>query len=61
MYAPIRLVGNRLLDKKGNLFTEETFLDFKLWESTLVISFVTLAVVLLLAHWIFGVPLKRAK
>jgi hypothetical protein len=61
IYAPIRLVGNRLLDKKGNEFTKETYLDFKIWESTLVISFATLALVILLAHWFFGVSLNQKK
>jgi hypothetical protein len=61
IYAPIRLVGNKFLDKKGNEFTEETYLDFKLWESTLVISFVTVAIVLLLAHWILEVSLNQKK
>ena len=60
-YGPIRIVGNRFLDKKGNEFTEETYLQFKLWMSTLWISFVTVAVILLLVHWLFGVPLRRRK
>jgi hypothetical protein len=61
IYAPIRLVGNKFLDKKGNEFTEETYLNFKIWESTLVISFVALASALLLAHWFFKVSLNQKK
>lgn len=56
-YAPIREVGDKFLDE----FTEEVFLHFKAWEATLWSSFNASVVVMILAHWLLGVPLRFKK
>ena len=57
-YAPIRPVGELFLDKKDHEFTEEVFLQFKAWETTLWMSFFGCAAAVLLTHLFLKVPFR---
>jgi hypothetical protein len=60
-YGPIRFIDGKYLDKKGNEFSEALYLHFKAWEATLWISFLTMAVLVVLSHWVLGVSLRPGK
>ena len=57
-HAPLREVGGRFIDKRGESFSSQDFAAFQNWESDLFTQFGVIAAFacVLIASWILGLP-----